>query len=60
MLQVALINPLIHVKGYSSAETRAAVERAHFLRTCRKSAVTSAFDPSQTLAFRSSYCANGA
>ena len=31
MLQVALINPLIHVKGYASAETRAAVERAHFL-----------------------------
>ena len=30
-LQVALINPLIHVKGYASPETRAAVERAHFL-----------------------------
>ena len=28
---VALINPLIHVKGYASAETRAAVERADFL-----------------------------
>ncbi len=30
-LQVALINPLIHVKGYASPETKAAVERAHFL-----------------------------
>jgi predicted ATPase/class 3 adenylate cyclase len=31
MLQVALTNPLIHIKGYASPETRAAVERAHFL-----------------------------
>ena len=30
-LQVASITPLIHVKGYAAPETRAAVERAHFL-----------------------------
>ena len=30
-LQVALITPLIHVKGYGAAETRAAVERARLL-----------------------------
>src|SRR4029077_7759716 len=28
-LQVALIAPLIHVKGYAAPETRAAAERAH-------------------------------
>jgi hypothetical protein len=30
-LQVALITPLIHVKGYSAPETKAAVERANLL-----------------------------
>ena len=30
-IQVALIAPLIHVKGYSAPETKAAVERAHLL-----------------------------
>ena len=30
-LQVAIIAPLIHVKGYASEETKAAVERAHRL-----------------------------
>jgi class 3 adenylate cyclase/predicted ATPase len=30
-LQVALIAPLIHVKGYAAPETRAAAERAHWL-----------------------------
>ena len=30
-LQVALITPLIHVKGYAAAETKAAAERAHVL-----------------------------
>jgi len=30
-LQVALINPLMHVKGYAAAETKAAVERARLL-----------------------------
>jgi hypothetical protein len=30
-LQVALITPLIHVKGYAAPETRVAVERAHLL-----------------------------
>jgi predicted ATPase len=30
-LQVALINPLIHVKGYSAPETRAAAERARLI-----------------------------
>jgi len=30
-LQVALINPLLHVKGYAAAETKAAVERARLL-----------------------------
>jgi predicted ATPase len=30
-LQVALITPLIHVKGYSAPETKAAVERARLL-----------------------------
>jgi class 3 adenylate cyclase/predicted ATPase len=30
-LQVALVNPLMHVKGYAAAETRAAAERARLL-----------------------------
>ena len=30
-VQVALINPLIHIKGYASPETKSAVERAHVL-----------------------------
>ena len=30
-LQVALINPLMHVKGYGAPETKAAVERARLL-----------------------------
>jgi hypothetical protein len=30
-LQVALINPLMHVKGYAAAETRVAAERARLL-----------------------------
>src|ERR1700686_1965531 len=30
-LQVALITPLIHVKGYAAPETKAAVERARLL-----------------------------
>jgi class 3 adenylate cyclase/predicted ATPase len=30
-LQVALITPLIHVKGYSAAETKAAIEQARLL-----------------------------
>ena len=30
-LRVALITPLIHVKGYAAPETRAAAERAHLL-----------------------------
>jgi class 3 adenylate cyclase/predicted ATPase len=30
-LQVALITPLIHTKGYAAPETKAAVERAHVL-----------------------------
>ena len=30
-LQVALITPLIHVKGYAAAETKAAAERARLL-----------------------------
>ena len=30
-LQVALIVPLIHVKGYAASETRAAADRAHLL-----------------------------
>jgi predicted ATPase len=30
-LQVALISPLIHVKGYAAPETKAAAERARFL-----------------------------
>jgi tetratricopeptide (TPR) repeat protein len=30
-LQVALTTPLIHVKGYSAPETKAAIERAHLL-----------------------------
>ena len=29
--QVALITPLIHVKGYAAPETRAAIDRAHLL-----------------------------
>ena len=30
-LQIALLTPLIHVKGYAAQETKAAVERAHLL-----------------------------
>jgi tetratricopeptide (TPR) repeat protein len=30
-LQVALINPLLHIKGYAAPETKAAAERAHVL-----------------------------
>ena len=30
-LQVALLNPLMHTKGFAAPETKAAVERAHFL-----------------------------
>ena len=30
-LQVALITPLMHVKGYAAPETKAAVERARLL-----------------------------
>ena len=30
-IQIALIHPLIHVKGYAAPETKAAVERAHLL-----------------------------
>jgi len=30
-LQVALLNPLMHIKGYGAAETRAAVDRARLL-----------------------------
>jgi predicted ATPase len=30
-LQIALINPLIHIKGYGAPETKAAVERARLL-----------------------------
>jgi predicted ATPase len=30
-LQVALITPLLHLRGYASPETKAAVERAHHL-----------------------------
>lgn len=30
-IQVALINPLIHVRGYAAQETKAAAERAHLL-----------------------------
>ena len=30
-LQVALITPLIHIKGYSAPETKAAAERARLL-----------------------------
>ena len=30
-LQVALISPLIHVKGYAAPETKAAAERARLL-----------------------------
>jgi class 3 adenylate cyclase/tetratricopeptide (TPR) repeat protein len=30
-LQVALITPLIHIKGYAAPETKAALERAHLL-----------------------------
>jgi hypothetical protein len=30
-LQVALISPLIHVKGYAAPETKAAVEQARLL-----------------------------
>ena len=30
-LQIALINPLIHIKGYGASETRAAVERGRLL-----------------------------
>src|SRR6202023_977906 len=30
-LQVALINPLLHIKGYAAPETKAATERARLL-----------------------------
>ena len=30
-LQIALLTPLLHVKGYAAQETKAAVERAHLL-----------------------------
>ena len=30
-LQVALINPLLHVKGYAAPETKAAAQRARLL-----------------------------
>ena len=30
-LQVALITPLVHVKGYAASETKAAAEQAHLL-----------------------------
>ena len=30
-LQVALLNPLMHTKGFAAPETKAAVEQAHFL-----------------------------
>src|SRR5262249_20815830 len=30
-LQVALINPFMHVKGFAAQETKAAIERAHLL-----------------------------
>ena len=30
-LQVALLNPLMHIKGYAAPETKAAVERARLL-----------------------------
>jgi predicted ATPase len=30
-LQVALITPLLHIKGYAAPETKAAAERAHLL-----------------------------
>ena len=30
-LQVALINPLMHIKGFAAPETKAAVERARLL-----------------------------
>ena len=33
-LQVALITPLIHVRGYAAPETKAAVERARLLIEC--------------------------
>jgi hypothetical protein len=29
--QIALINPLIHIKGYGAPETKAAVEQARLL-----------------------------
>ena len=44
-LQVALINPLMHVKGYGAPETRAAAERARFLIEEAKSRGESPEDP---------------
>jgi class 3 adenylate cyclase/predicted ATPase len=44
-LQVALINPLMHVKGYGAPETKAAAERARFLIEEAKSCGESPEDP---------------
>jgi class 3 adenylate cyclase/predicted ATPase len=44
-LQVALINPLMHVKGYGAPETKAAVERARLLIEEAKSRGESPEDP---------------
>ena len=44
-LQVALINPLMHVKGYGAPETKAAAERAQFLIEEAKSRGESLEDP---------------
>jgi predicted ATPase len=44
-LQVALINPLMHVKGYGAPETKAAAERARFLIEEAKSRGESPEDP---------------
>jgi class 3 adenylate cyclase/predicted ATPase len=44
-LQVALINPLMHVKGYGAPETKAAAERARLLIEESKSRGESLADP---------------
>src|SRR5262249_2146697 len=44
-LQVALINPLMHVKGYGAPETKAAAERARLLIEETKSRGESLEDP---------------
>jgi len=44
-LQVALISPLMHVKGYGAPETKAAAERARFLIEEAKSRGESPEDP---------------